>query len=197
MAFMSTYVDPSTDITGGSETGREPLAKTASYYRRSWSTGSPFKTTPAWNDLSHAPPSRRELIARPDLALVAMRRILGRVEGELAQEAAMREQQRLQREDRLVQIRARHLTRYEAQKKIGVVPPQHMYDTVLKQRTRRVASPTEQGGVHGDEDEQQLFGASHAWQAIARPSSCSGLTVELPERHTRDLVAASVEDEMK
>ena len=201
--MASSYVDPSTDITGGAETGREPLAKTASYYRRSWSTGSPFSSEPAWKDLAHAPPSRRELIARPDLALVAMRRILGRVEGELAHEAAIREHQRLQREDRLIQIRARHSSRHEAQMKIGVVPPRHVYNTVLKQRRRLNGSSSAssfrrfEGDEGGDDLEEELPDMGGGVRAqLARPSSCGGLSVELPGgADPSDRVAASAAEE--
>ena len=137
---MTTWVDPSTDVVGGAETGREPLAKTASYYRRSWSAGTPFSSQPSWGDLSHVPPSRRELVARPDLALVAMRRILGRVESELAQEAEHKERQRIKREDRLEKIRARHGARHEFQRKIGVVPPTHGYAENLEHRQKMLDS---------------------------------------------------------
>ena len=72
-----TWIDPETDVVRSAETGREPLAKTAAFYKRSWTSGTPFSVIPSWGDLSHVPPSRRELVARPDLALAAMRRILG------------------------------------------------------------------------------------------------------------------------
>lgn len=186
---MSTYVDPSTDVVGGAETGREPLAKTAAYYRRSWSTGSPFSSMPSWNDLSHLPPSRRELIARPDLALVAMKRILGRVEGELEQEAAQREQLRLRREDRLARIRLRHGERHEAQRKLGVVPPTHSLGSALEQRRQLQGVHTATGIVEGDCADPTLDSFSNdagiasrragaaVTQQLQRPMSHAGLTI--------------------
>ena len=44
--LQSTWVDPDTDVTAGAETGREPLAKTASYYKRSWTSGVPYSSVP-------------------------------------------------------------------------------------------------------------------------------------------------------
>lgn len=153
-------------VQSGAETGHEPLAKTMSYYKRSWVTGTPYSAIPSWGDLSHMPPSRRELVARPDLALAAMRRILGarrsaanksaankdtrahqasrsiplmyagRVEAELAQEAEVRESQRLRREDRLASIRARHEKRHEAQRMLGIEPRRHLLGKHLKQRSQ-------------------------------------------------------------
>ena len=37
-----TWVDPDTDVTSGAETGHEPLAKTMSFYKRSWTSGKAY-----------------------------------------------------------------------------------------------------------------------------------------------------------
>lgn len=140
MEAHQTWVDPDTDITVGAETGREPLAKTASYYKRNWTTGKPYSAMPIWGDLSHLPPSRRELIARPDLALVAMRRILTKLEGELLEEAEATERLRLKREDRLARIRQRHADRHEAQRQLGIEPINHKYAQKLEVRQRSEAA---------------------------------------------------------
>jgi hypothetical protein len=100
MALVQTFMPLQDDVVRGRETGlrafarvapsptsrahtalqpwllTEPLAKTTQYYKRAWTTGTPFSGVPAWGDLSHVPPSRRRHVARPDLALSAMTRIL-------------------------------------------------------------------------------------------------------------------------
>ena len=99
------------------------MLKTTSYYKRSWTSGTPFSTQPSWADLSHLPPEKRDMIVRPDLAMVAMERILHRVEGELSAEEYHRESQRQRREERLEQLRSRHERRDEQQRKLGLQPP--------------------------------------------------------------------------
>ena len=121
-----TFVDPATDVVGGAETGTQPLAKTASFYN-SFKSGKPFSSIPSWADVSHMPPSRRALIARPDLALDAMRRILSRVDKELSDAASLEDDQQQRREMRLDALRTRHEQRHEAQRRIGVLPPTHAY----------------------------------------------------------------------
>ena len=67
--------DPTTTFIQGVHT-----LKNGSYYKRNWATGNPYSSVPVWLDMDHVPPSQREFVVRPDLALVAMQRILGRIE---------------------------------------------------------------------------------------------------------------------
>lgn len=76
------YVDPAQDIAGGAETGTAPAPKSWSYYKRSWTSGKSYSKKPVWSDMDLLPPSRRDAIARPDLALNAMKRILNEVEND-------------------------------------------------------------------------------------------------------------------
>jgi hypothetical protein len=64
---------PRTAIIGTSHSGREPLKKNWSYYKR---TGS------AWEDLDHVPPARLKHFVRPDLGLKAAQAIGRRYEQE-------------------------------------------------------------------------------------------------------------------
>ena len=144
-----TWVNPDTDVTVGAETGREPLAKTASYYKRNWCEGKPYSVMPTWADLSHVPPSRRELIARPDLALAAMRRILTKVESELVEEAENKERLRMKREDRLARIRQRHVERHEAQRKIGIEPINHKHAKILEKRKQALLTSSSSQSLPG------------------------------------------------
>ena len=87
-----TWADPATQLVSG-ETGQEPMEKNSVYFRRNWSTGTPFSSLPAWADMDHLPPSQRELVARPDLAFTAMKRILHKVERDMKAETNMRMKQ--------------------------------------------------------------------------------------------------------
>ena len=67
--------DPTTTFVRGIHT-----LKNGSYYKRNWASGNPYSSVPVWLDMDHCPPQQREFIVRPDLALTAMQRILGRIE---------------------------------------------------------------------------------------------------------------------
>ena len=67
--------DPTTTFVRGIHT-----LKNGSYYKRSWTSGSPYSSVPIWLDMDHCPPQQREFVVRPDLALTAMQRILSRIE---------------------------------------------------------------------------------------------------------------------
>ena len=69
--------DPKTTFVRGKHT-----LKNGSYYKRSWTSGSPYSSVPIWLDMDHCPPQQREFVVRPDLALTAMQRILSRIEKE-------------------------------------------------------------------------------------------------------------------
>jgi hypothetical protein len=135
------------------ETGREPLPKDASFYGRS--PGRPFSRTPSWADLAQLPPSRRDIVARPDLALDAMRRILSRRENELARDADAQERRRLQRLERLDLLQQRHGQRHEEQRKIGVVHKEHSYALRLEQRRRMRDIQTCNESSHDSQDSPQ------------------------------------------
>ena len=118
-------------------------------------------------------------MARPDLAMKAMRRILSRVETELAEEAEHVEHQRIRREDRLYQIRARHGARHAAQAAIGVKPPTHNYGSVVEKR-RLQGSASTPALVPHDVDSQHMNAAAMDKAAhLNRP--VPGMSVAVPE----------------
>ena len=130
-------------------------------------------------------------MARPDLALVAMRQILGRVEAELLQEAAQQEQQRIRREDRLAHIRARHDARHEAQRKIGVLPPNHSLGSLLEQRRMQqetaVGVPSSSECCNANRREVDEQGAASSDMETAHH-------LQRPERHAKLTIAASASE---
>lgn len=155
----SEWLDPRTDLTGNGETGLEPLPKNVNFYKKSWSSGSPFKSTPSWADMSAVPPRRRAYVARPDLALNAMGQILRRVENELYNEAQHRESQRLRRQESIETLRTRHERRHEEQRKLGVAaPPTHEY---AEHATRRAQSPPRPPPYQQQQMQLQQWSSQH------------------------------------
>jgi len=127
----------------GAETGSLPATKSWSYYKHSWTDGHPFKREASWEALDHVPPSRRDLVARPDLALSAMSRILTKVGAEIEVEQKLLTSQQEKRLLQMAKLKASHAQRHEAQRRLGV--PGHSnksFDALLESDTRVAESPT-------------------------------------------------------
>ena len=50
--------DPTTTFVRGIHT-----LKNGSYYKRSWTSGSPYSSVPIWLDMDHCPPQQREFVS--------------------------------------------------------------------------------------------------------------------------------------
>ena len=137
--------DPTTTFVRGIHT-----LKNGSYYKRSWTSGSPYSSVPIWLDMDHCPPQQREFVVRPDLALTAMQRILSRIEKEEQAELDRRQALQDTRQERLARLRQRHMQRHHAQQAIGVKEPQgvrkdfNQKSMVRLQRSASAASSAEQ-----------------------------------------------------
>mmetsp|Transcript_28430 Transcript_28430/g.62240 ORF Transcript_28430/g.62240 Transcript_28430/m.62240 type:complete len:354 (+) Transcript_28430:176-1237(+) len=151
-----TYSDPNSCFIHGDQTGKQPVAKNWSYYKKNWVTGHPSKSEAVWNDLDHLPPSRHHLVARPDLAMTAAVRILKRAEQE--EVLAIQERQRVQarRQERLNALRRRHVGQHIAMQQLGV-GPRYSYDfgELLFQQAHaaHAAREAQQQGAMAHDDE--------------------------------------------
>ena len=80
-AFALESLITPVDTKEGFQSGTLPL-KNGNFYKRSWTAGCPYSSTPVWGDLDHVPEAKRWLLTRPDLGLAAMQHVLSQVSKE-------------------------------------------------------------------------------------------------------------------